>query len=180
MILFYSNLCGYFNHSWSGAVPELDYSVKLNKCKYNCVKNVRQYNVLNILSKLLIWQIRVYAWYEKYFDEVSPHPFNSKKSMTLMLIIDDNFINSKLHVCLTAPALSPGTKYVFSLMCICLFCKQLRSLTDLKCNSGIIIIFLCKCFPWSAHLWYHHLLIGGYASTNMIILSHFCVPEVKR
>lgn len=104
---------------------------------------------------------------------------NSKKYMTLMLIVDDNFINSKLHLCLTAPALSPGTKYVFYLMCICLFCKQLRSLTDLKCNSGIIIIFLCKCFPWSAHLWYHHLLIGGYASTNMIILSHFFFVFLK-
>lgn len=134
-------------------------------------------NVLNILSKLLIWQIRVYAWYEKYYDEVSPHSFNSKKSMTLMLIIDDNFINSKLYFCLTAPALSPGTKYFF-LWCVFAFLVNNLDLYQILNITVGSLYFLFTCFPWSVHLWYHYLLIGGYASTNMIILSH--VPEVKR
>lgn len=144
------------------------------------LKNVRQYNVLNILSKLLIWQIRVYAWYEKYYDEVSPHPFNSKKSMTLMLIIDDNFINSKLYLCLTAPALSPGTKYFFSLMCICLFCKQLRSLTDLKCNSGIIIPFMQMFSLISASLISSFTHWWLCVNKHDYIVAFFYVPECKR
>lgn len=137
-------------------------------------------NVLIILSKLLIWQIRVYAWYEKYYDEVSPHSFNSKKSMTLMLIIDDNFVNSKLYLCLTAPALSPGTKYFFSLMCICLSRKQFRSLTDLKYNSGIIILFIHMFSLISASL--ISLFTHWWLCVNKYdyIVACFCVPEVKR
>lgn len=144
------------------------------------LKNVRQYNVLNILSKLLIWQIRVYAWYEKYYDEVSPHTFNSKKSMTLMLIIDDNFIKVN-YICAWLPPLCHQEQNTFFLWCVfAFFCKQLRSVTDLKCNSGIIIPFMQMFSLISASLISSFTHWWLCVNKHDYIVAFFYVPEVKR
>lgn len=85
------------------------------------------------------------------------------------------------YICAWLPPLCHQEQNTFFLWCVfAFFCKQLRSLTDLKCNSGIIIPFMQMFSLISASLISSFTHWWLCVNKHDYIVAFFYVPEFKR